>query len=165
MTIQTEADSGIIFGGEKWAFIPEHGGANAGGAALSVGTNGIGVYEYGDSYIVPLVVYSSQIGAGWNYISVVYTNKQPTIYLNGAYARTRYDGDIARTKYAPYRIGGGVFGSDAFAGSMDEVRVSGVPRSTNWIWAEYLNMASNTVFNKYGKMEPIIVKGTVIMMR
>jgi hypothetical protein len=37
-----------------------------------------------------------------------------------------------------------------FAGSMDEVRVSGVARSADWIRAEYLNMASNDLFAAYG---------------
>jgi hypothetical protein len=30
---------------------------------------------------------------------------------------------------------------------LDEVRVSSVTRSTNWVWAEFMNMASNGVFN------------------
>ena len=33
---------------------------------------------------------------------------------------------------------------------IDEVRYSRINRSTNWVWAEYQTMASNTVFNSYG---------------
>lgn len=33
---------------------------------------------------------------------------------------------------------------------MDEVRISSVARSTNWIWATYQNIASNTAFASYG---------------
>ena len=40
-----------------------------------------------------------------------------------------------------------------FAGSMDEVRVSGVARSADWVWAEYLNMASKDVVAAYGGVE------------
>ncbi len=35
------------------------------------------------------------------------------------------------------------------AGSMDEFRVAKVARSGNWLWAEYMNVASNGVFNTY----------------
>jgi hypothetical protein len=37
-----------------------------------------------------------------------------------------------------------------FNGAMDEVRISSVARSTNWVWAEYQTMANNTTFNNYG---------------
>jgi archaellum component FlaG (FlaF/FlaG flagellin family) len=37
-----------------------------------------------------------------------------------------------------------------FAGVLDEVRISNLPRSSNWVWAEYMNMGSNEVFNTYG---------------
>jgi alpha-galactosidase len=37
-----------------------------------------------------------------------------------------------------------------FVGNLDEVRISNVARSANWIWAEYMTMASNAVFNTYG---------------
>jgi hypothetical protein len=33
---------------------------------------------------------------------------------------------------------------------MDEVRVESVGRSANWLWACYMNMASNSLFNSYG---------------
>jgi len=35
-------------------------------------------------------------------------------------------------------------------GVIDEVRISKATRSGNWLWAEWMNMASNTVFNSYG---------------
>ena len=40
-----------------------------------------------------------------------------------------------------------------FQGLIDEVRVSEVARSSNWVWACYMNMASNNVFNTYGDPE------------
>ncbi|MCK4429251.1 MAG: hypothetical protein KAU95_02655, partial [Candidatus Aenigmarchaeota archaeon] len=67
--------------GQKYAFGAAHGGGNA-GVGLSVGTNGISVYEHGSNYMPALAVYDSTIGSDWNHIIVVYDNKQPTIYLN-----------------------------------------------------------------------------------
>ena len=40
-----------------------------------------------------------------------------------------------------------------FQGLIDEVRVSEVARSSNWIWACYMNTASNALFNSYGNPE------------
>jgi PKD repeat protein len=37
-----------------------------------------------------------------------------------------------------------------FPGVLDEVRISSVARSANWLWAEYQNVVSNAVFNSYG---------------
>ena len=37
-----------------------------------------------------------------------------------------------------------------FPGNIDEVRISSVARSTNWVWAEFQNMASNSAFQSYG---------------
>ena len=37
-----------------------------------------------------------------------------------------------------------------FNGGIDDVRISSVADSTNWIWAVYANMASNAFFNGYG---------------
>ncbi|MEM7394022.1 MAG: LamG domain-containing protein, partial [Verrucomicrobiota bacterium] len=38
-------------------------------------------------------------------------------------------------------------------GAIDEVRVSSVARSTNWLWATWMNIASNDVFNRLGPLE------------
>jgi hypothetical protein len=131
--------------GQKFAFSPDHGGNNA-GSGLSVGSNGIGVYDHGGGYMPALAVSTNAIGTSWNYVSVVYANKQPAIYVNGVCVRM--NGTSAKTVLAPYAIGGMVYGY--FAGSVDEVRVSGVARSADWIRAEYLNMASNDLFAAYG---------------
>jgi PKD repeat protein len=37
-----------------------------------------------------------------------------------------------------------------FDGSLDEVRISKVARSTNWVWAEWVSAASSAVFTSYG---------------
>jgi len=42
---------------------------------------------------------------------------------------------------------------DYYSGVLDEVRISNVARASNWVWACYMNMASNGVFNIYGSPE------------
>lgn len=121
--------------GQKYAFGAAHGGSNA-GAGLSVGTNGISVYEHGDSYMPPLAVYSSSIGSDWNHIMIVYENRQPKIYLNGALVRTGVF-SARSTVYAPYEIGAGSYGY--FNGSMDEVKVYDSALSAAQVLALYNN--------------------------
>jgi hypothetical protein len=40
---------------------------------------------------------------------------------------------------------------------MDEVRISSVARSSNWLWATSQNIASNSVFNSYSSVVPLSV--------
>jgi hypothetical protein len=101
-----------------------------GGAGLSVGTNGISVYEHGSGYMPPLAVYSGSLGTGWNHIAIVYNNKQPSIYLNGNLVRTGLTSPKT-TVYAPYEIGLGSYGG--FEGLIDEVRVWDVARTQQQI--------------------------------
>ena len=42
----------------------------------------------------------------------------------------------------------------------DEVRISNVARSTNWLWATYQNIAANTVFNSASAVTSVGVLGT-----
>lgn len=136
--------------GQKYAFSPDQMGAD-GGAGLSVGTNGISVYEHGDGYMPPLAVYSGPVGSGWSYVSVAYVNKKPTIYLNGLPVRSNYTSPKSNV-WAPLSIGShSSYGG--FPGMMDEVRIESVSRSSNWIWACWMNMASNELFNSYGVVQ------------
>ncbi len=104
---------------QKYAVWPSHRGTN-GGSGLSIGTNGISVYEHGDGYMPALAVYNAEIGSGWNHIMVVYNNRIPSIYLNGVLVTTGVVSGRA-TVYAPYEYAGGNYG--AFNGQLDEIKV------------------------------------------
>ena len=106
--------------GQRYAFFPSHGGSSNAGAGLSVGTNGISVYEHGSSYMPALAVYSDNIGTGWNHIAVVYSNKKPSIYLNGILVLTGYTSPRVNVN-TPVRFGMCKYGSHK--GCIDEVRV------------------------------------------
>ncbi len=136
--------------GQKYAFDVEIGGNSSAGSGLSVGTNGLSVYEHANAYMPPLAVASTNIGSGWNFVTVTYLNRQPRIYCNGSLVRTGLASPRTPV-YAPYKFGGFTYGY--LTGFMDEVRISSVPRSANWIWAEYMNAASNSVFPAVGAVE------------
>jgi hypothetical protein len=44
---------------------------------------------------------------------------------------------------------------------IDELRIETVPRSSNWIWACWMNAGSNSVFNSYGAITSSGSTGTV----
>lgn len=90
------------------------------GAGISIGTNGISVYEHGSSYLPPLAVYAGTLGTDWNHVAVTYTNKQPRIYLNGYLVHTGLT-SLRNNVYAPIRLGYGQYGS--FSGTVDEVAI------------------------------------------
>ena len=105
---------------QRYAFDPQHGGDSNAGAGLSIGTNGVSVYEHGSDYMPATAVYETDLGDDWNHIMIVYDNKQPTIYLNGEAVVTGFSSPRAIV-YAPIQFGGMAYGY--FEGSMDEVRI------------------------------------------
>ena len=118
--IDTESNVGTSgTSGQKYLFKPDQRGPANGGAGVSAGTNGISVYEHGDSYLAPLAVYSGTISSSqWTHLAVVYTNKKPSIYLNGSLVRTGLQSPRAHV-YAPQAIGAGDYGY--YSGLADEV--------------------------------------------
>ena len=105
---------------QRYAFDPQHGGDSNAGAGLSIGTNGIAVYEHGSDYMPATAVYETELGDDWNHIMIVYDNKQPTIYLNGRAVLTGFSSPRAIVN-SPIQFGGMAYGY--FEGLMDEVRI------------------------------------------
>jgi hypothetical protein len=89
----------------------------------------------------------------WQYGAWAYDNavsKTSIFYQNGSSVfSTTATANLTQDSGALI-IGNRSDGTRTLAGVLDEFRVSQVTRSANWIWAEYLNMASNAVFNSYG---------------
>jgi hypothetical protein len=66
------------------------------------------------------------------------------LYINGV-LQSSLDPEGNYAMGGVCRIGAGAY--DQFVGLIDEVRIEGVARSSNWVWACYMNMASNSFFN------------------
>ncbi len=88
-----------------------------------------------------------------------------SVYINGVSAAsqatdtpppvvTRTINYIGRSNWA---------GDAYYAGQMDELRISHVARSADWVKAEYLNMSANGAFNGYGKVSA--PAGMVLILR
>lgn len=92
---------------------------NHSGAGLSIGKNGVCVYEHSASYFAPLLVYASPI-VGWKHVTVVYRDAEPSLYLDGKF--------VHKGLKSTYKVHPGVGvqhsrGMDMFNGEIGEFRL------------------------------------------
>lgn len=114
-----ENDTTAGISGQKYIFDANNKDTES-GAGVSVGTNGVSVYEHGNAYMPALAVYNGYIGIEWTHIAVVYSEKQPSVFVNGSLVVT----GLVSPKdavHAPTRIGSGGYGY--FNGLIDEVKI------------------------------------------
>lgn len=123
---------GGLSGGQRWAFPGLHGGLYYGNedhatVALSVGTNGVSVYESGASYFPAVLVWQAPTPlTSWTHVAVVYTNRQPSLYINGVLVKqttVNVPGSTRSLVHPTCNLGGGTY-----QGSIDEVRVWNIAR-------------------------------------
>ena len=131
---------GVVIGPKPLTeFAPLYCEAGGAGVGVSVGLNGLGVYEYADAYM-PCVLALDEPLKGWNHITVVYRTKQPTVYVNGVYVKAGLKSD--RSVRPVFDLGGCAFG--AYTGALDNVRVYDRALSDAEIQADYnLYLASD----------------------
>jgi|GEM_PF-5309460 len=153
--------------GEHYVFMPTQKGNDA-GMGISVGTNGISVYEHGNNYMPAVAVYPCSLGTAWNHIAVVYSDHSPSIYLNGNLVRSVSSATINTSYaanrsivYAPTTVDWswpGTYGS--FNGTVDEVRIWDVARTGTQIrdnmYQEIANPTSETNLKLYWKFNDCV---------
>jgi len=114
--------SGLKGSGQRYAVFPAHGdslfAAGHSGAGISVGTNGVSVFEHGNFYIPSLLVFDTPI-VGWTHVAVAYSNALPMLYLNGQLVRTGLQS--SRIVHPSMEHGGGAYGY--YEGLMDEYSI------------------------------------------
>jgi RHS repeat-associated protein len=130
----TNNTSGVT--GQQYLIVPVWGGNAATGRAgmgVSIGTNGVSVYEHADNYLPPLLSYDVPLN-GWHHIAVVYNNKVPTLYIDGAWAANGLQSqkDWVSPGYTFSTNGYGIM-----KGGVDEVRIWSTSRTAAEISANY----------------------------
>lgn len=106
--------------GQRYLFGAQHGGDYDGGSGLSMGTNGVSVYEHGSSYMPALAAYVGPLGGALNVVSVNYVNKRPSLYVHGQLAQEGFQSPRRQVTSA-VEIGTGAYGS--FAGDVAEILI------------------------------------------
>ncbi|MBL8026979.1 MAG: DUF4091 domain-containing protein [Fibrobacteres bacterium] len=121
-SVTTESNTGTPgTAGQRYALFPTNGsvfGTGQAGMGISVGTNGVSVFEHASGYLPSTLVYSGTL-SGWTHIAVVYLNNQPTLYVNGTAVRTGVRS--AKMVHASLTIGGGSYGW--YKGSLDDISI------------------------------------------
>ena len=85
--IDTEQTSGTLgVDGQRYLIGPQFVDSPDAGSGISVGTNGISVYEHSGYYMPALLSHAVTINSPVH-IVVNYTNKQPSLYLNGNFIK------------------------------------------------------------------------------
>lgn len=72
---------------QRYAIFPEIGLSAEAGVGVSVGTNGISVFEHAGNYVPSLLVYDAPM-SGWTHVAVVYENKRSKLFVNAILVRT-----------------------------------------------------------------------------
>lgn len=114
---------------QRYAIFSAHGSTNA-GAGISVGTNGISVLEHGDGYLPALLEWNAPL-SGWTHVAVVYTNKTPSLYVNGNLVKVGLTS--LRPNVYPSVGTGSSYGY--YAGALDNVRIWNTSRTAAEIQA------------------------------
>jgi hypothetical protein len=129
-TIGTEGTSG-----QRWVIYADFQNTN-GGAGISVGTNGVSVFEHGAAYMPSLLVSATPISSSAvTQIVVVYTNKQPTLYINGQFNRT----GLTSLRPIVYQFGATIgYGAYGFySGNIDIVKYFNVSLTASQVMQNY----------------------------
>ncbi|MDD1665937.1 MAG: DUF2341 domain-containing protein [Methanomicrobiales archaeon] len=126
------------------------GGGGSGGFSLAVGNMGE-VYCQTDNGASNVNSYTAQgvvtAAAGWQFLVAIRAGSTCRIYVNNADLTSTFGTHttMATNNYA-LRIGEHTDGTDNWLGYVDEVRVSDVARSLNWMTTEYNNQNNPGTF-------------------
>jgi hypothetical protein len=88
----------------------------------------------------------------WHHCAAVHEGSVARLYVDGIQAGTDTSPGSGSVQSAPVLIGEewGAGAGRRFAGHLDELRLSNARRSSNWVWASYLTVASNSTFTTIG---------------
>lgn len=140
--IDPETTSGFAgTSGQQYVFGPawyDNGDSSMG---VSVGTNGVSVYEHAANYMPATLVHQATL-SGWTHIAIVYQNKQPKLYINGVLARTGLTSPMNNVHVQPLYLGGHPYGY--FNGTIDEVRIYRDGLTANEIETLYASYGSGS---------------------
>ena len=88
------------------------------GVGVSVGTNGVSIFEHGSNHMPSPLVADCQL-EGWNHIALVFRDNQATLFVNGEKIRTGSRSE--RTVHPHFDLGGMEYGR--YRGTLDDIRV------------------------------------------
>jgi Tc toxin complex TcA C-terminal TcB-binding domain/Concanavalin A-like lectin/glucanases superfamily/ABC toxin N-terminal region len=124
--IDPESTRGVAgMSGQRYAFGPLQGQVTFGdkhaGIGVSVGTNGISVYEHSADYLPSVLTHEAPL-TGWTHVIVMYEDRKPRLFVNGKLVCAR-DTQSPMTSVHPCPDGLGGMGYGFFHGQLDDLRI------------------------------------------
>ena len=105
---------------------------------------------------------SATVPAGaWRHVCGTYDGADLRFYVDGSVQSTKPLTGLLDDDHLPLRIGSSDDGK-YFGGKLDEVRISRVARSADWVRASFDNQRLDSAFATYGTVET--VPGTLITL-
>ena len=128
-------EEGELFGGtsgQRYLIAPSwYADPSEAGMGVSMGTNGVSVYEHADNYMPALLVWQSPTPiTDWVHVAIVYEDNLPYLYINGVLVHTGQQSS-RQLVYPSFNFTG--YGYGSFQGYLDEMRIWGESRSQQQI--------------------------------
>jgi hypothetical protein len=144
ITVNAQATSGTTgLTGQRYLLFPAQSATN-GGAGISLGTNGLSVYEHGNAYLAPLLSHAVAISNTiFTNIVIVYTNKLPSLYINNVFIKNGFTSLRASVFYNSGEFIAGQYG--LFSGAVSSVKIYNKSLSASEISQNF-----NALRNRYG---------------
>ena len=96
------------------------GDSSRAGVGVSVGTNGVSIYEHTINHLPATLVAAASLN-GWTHIAVVYNKKRPSLYINGQFIKR---GLASKKKtVVPSGFFGGLDPYGFYVGGLEEIRI------------------------------------------
>jgi hypothetical protein len=127
--------------------------------SLSIPSNVLAIHEYNDTRVTTDMRCLPVVMAKWKYITGMRNGEKMYFFVDGICVDSTgvvYDGKKAVQNSTSFSIGrcAAPFNGNnylPFKGSIDEVRISGVARSADWIKLCYMNQMAHDKLLKYVK--------------
>jgi hypothetical protein len=112
--------------GQRYLLAPINDGPSQTRVGISVGTNGVSVYERSAGTFAPMLVWGGALSPDdWTHIAVVYDRKTPRLFVNGALVRTGLGSTRPTIRPEVRLLGGGIGTGGFYHGDADDLRVFG----------------------------------------
>ncbi|UKJ83556.1 glycosyltransferase (plasmid) [Priestia megaterium] len=116
---------------QRFVIAPVFGAIGAGnhfqaGVGVSVGTNGVSVYEHTTDYLAATLVYAGPIN-DWTHIAVIYIDKVPNLYINGVFIKKGFPS--GKKFVVPSGVFGGLEPYGFYVGTLKEIRIWSIART------------------------------------
>jgi glycosyltransferase involved in cell wall biosynthesis len=124
--VDKQSRKGIsLLNNKKFVMVPIFGAYedqdhNRAGVGISVGSNGVSVYEHTTNHCPATLVYSGQVH-DWTHIAVVYVNKRPSLYVNGQFVKKGRKS--LKKVVVPSAVFGGMDEYGYYNGGIKELRI------------------------------------------